>query len=338
MGKQSALVGLAGLVCVVTRGQNIDAVSLTKATLPAVVQVATDHGFCSGFLISSDGMIGTSLHILRNGTELRVFISTGESYSAEIVRHDEDHDLAILKIVGYALPKLKLGDSNSVEVGESVLAIGSPRGLVGTITTGIVSAIREGRIQTDAPVSPGNSGGPLINRKGEVIGIVASFVIDSQNLHFAVPVNFLHGMLDAPPQPSITISELNRILKPVARTSGFARVPVSASWISTASSARYAVKIDGDYVSAVRINVPGNIVEKIEVHKSGNLFVGSVHQSVTSFTGKQCAFDAQAEFTVVTSKRIEGAMMTYPADAQLDSTTCTYSKPKRIVRFAWIPE
>ena len=115
---------------------------------------------------------------------------------------DTNRDFAIIKIPGFALRAVALGNSNSVRVGESVFVVGSPRGLAGSVTTGIVSAIRPdigGRasnvIQIDAAVSAGNSGGPVFNGRGEVIGVVVYKRSDGENLNFAIPINYVRGAL-----------------------------------------------------------------------------------------------------------------------------------------------
>ena len=161
----------------------------------------------SGFVISSDGLVVTNNHVIEGATSVRVVLD-GREFEAEIKGVDEATDLALLKIeVDDPLPHLALGDSEGVRVGEWVMAIGSPFRLDNTVTVGVVSA--KGRqiyisretssfenfIQTDAAINFGNSGGPLVNLHGEVIGINTAINWGSENIGFAVPVNVLRQIL-----------------------------------------------------------------------------------------------------------------------------------------------
>jgi len=158
----------------------------------------------SGFIISSDGFILTNNHVVENATEITVTLESGDTYSATVIGTDSKTDLALIKIeAGTNLPTVILGDSDDLEVGEWVLAIGNPFGLSETVTAGIVSA--KGRvigsgpyddfIQTDASINPGNSGGPLFNINGEVVGINTAIINQGQGIGFAIPVNMAKELL-----------------------------------------------------------------------------------------------------------------------------------------------
>lgn len=158
----------------------------------------------SGFLISSDGYILTNNHVVDGADEINVKLSDGREFKAVVKGRDEKLDLALIKIECKAvLPAVKLGNSDTIEVGEWVLAIGNPFGLAETVTAGIISA--KGRvigsgpyddfIQTDASINPGNSGGPLFNVNGEVIGINSAIIAGGQGLGFAIPVNMAKGII-----------------------------------------------------------------------------------------------------------------------------------------------
>ena len=159
------------------------------------------QGRGSGFIISRDGHILTNDHVVDGATSVQVKLSDGRDYTAKVVGKDPKTDLALIKIDGAGdLPTLPLGDSAALQVGEPVMAIGNPFGLEQTVTTGIVSAtgrlIGSGPyddfIQTDASVNPGNSGGPLINARGEAVGInsaIFSRTGGSIGIGFAVPIN-----------------------------------------------------------------------------------------------------------------------------------------------------
>ncbi len=159
----------------------------------------------SGFIISADGYIVTNNHVVEKADEINVKLHNGKEYKAKKVGRDPLTDLALLKIdvENVQLKPLKLGDSDSLEVGEWVVAIGNPFGLESSYTAGIISAkgrdLGEGPydnfLQTDASINPGNSGGPLVNLKGEVIGINTAIIASGQGLGFAVPVNTLKNIL-----------------------------------------------------------------------------------------------------------------------------------------------
>src|SRR5215210_582970 len=143
------------------------------------------QGTGSGFVVSSDGLIVTNQHVVDGATQVAVKIGTdGEQLPAEVVGVDASQDLALLKVDASGLPTLELGDSDAVEVGDDTYAIGNPYGLDHTLTTGVVSALDRdlqapngatisGAIQTDAALNPGNSGGPLLDGDGKVIGVNA---------------------------------------------------------------------------------------------------------------------------------------------------------------------
>jgi len=152
----------------------------------------------SGFVISEDGYILTNNHVVANASKLQVTMENGEKYEAKLVGKDESIDLALIKITPtHKLLTLPLGDSDALRVGEWVIAIGNPLGYEHTVTVGVVSYI--GRklfdtsldhyIQTDAAISFGNSGGPLINGRGEVVGINAAISSRANSIGFAVPMN-----------------------------------------------------------------------------------------------------------------------------------------------------
>ncbi|HEY2779288.1 MAG TPA: Do family serine endopeptidase [Steroidobacteraceae bacterium] len=158
------------------------------------------HAQGSGFLISSDGLVLTNAHVVDGAKEVTVKLADHREFKAKVLGADKTSDIAVLKIDGHGLPAVTIGDSNKLGVGDYVLAIGEPFGLEETATAGIVSA--KGRslpgdgyvpfIQTDAAVNPGNSGGPLFDASGAVVGINAQIYSNSggfQGVSFAIPIN-----------------------------------------------------------------------------------------------------------------------------------------------------
>ncbi len=158
----------------------------------------------SGFIINRKGYIVTNHHVIEGADQIQVKLADGREFDAEIKGRDTNTDLALIKIDAPAdLKPLKLGDSDRLEVGTWVVAVGSPFGLEQTVTAGIVSA--KGRIigsgpyddfiQTDASINPGNSGGPLLNMAGEVVGINTAVVARGQGIGFAIPANLAKGII-----------------------------------------------------------------------------------------------------------------------------------------------
>jgi len=159
----------------------------------------------SGFIIDKAGFIVTNNHVVENADKIKVKLKDGDEYDAELVGRDPNTDLALIKIDAKKdLPTVKMGNSDSLKVGQWVVAIGSPFGFEQTVTAGIVSA--KGRvigsgpyddfIQTDASINPGNSGGPLINMQDEVVGINTAIIASGQGIGFAIPITMAKGIID----------------------------------------------------------------------------------------------------------------------------------------------
>ena len=183
-------------------------VTIYEKINPAIVSVdsrLSDGLSCgTGCIIDKNGTILTSAHILEEGNDIIVTTSNGQDYQAKVLKKLGEHkDIALLKISPiYELSTVKMGDSSKVKVGEKVLAIGNPFGFKGTLTQGIVSRIdyEKNRIQTDAAINPGSSGGPLLNTNGEIIGINQAIYNPDNNISnigigFATPVNLIKEYL-----------------------------------------------------------------------------------------------------------------------------------------------
>ena len=165
------------------------------------MEVPPLEGQGSGFIISSDGNILTNAHVVENADKITVKLSDNHEYDAKVVAIDKPSDVAIIKIDAHNLPTLVTGNSDTLKPGEWVLAIGSPFGFEHTVSAGVVSAMSRTLpdssavpfIQTDVAVNPGNSGGPLLNLKGEVIGINSQIFTQNggyMGLSFAIPINY----------------------------------------------------------------------------------------------------------------------------------------------------
>jgi serine protease Do len=238
-----------------------------------------NRGTGSGFILDSSGYILTNAHVVEGATNIYVTLTDKREFKAKLIGSDPRTDVALVKIEAKDLPKLPIGDSSKVRVGEWVLAIGSPFGLDNTVTAGIISA--KGRetndsitpfIQTDVAINPGNSGGPLINTRGEVIGINSQIYSKSggyMGISFAIPID-----------EAIRISEQLKSSGRIVR--GRIGITITELTKELAESISFNLKSKGVLVRGVEAGAPaamsgievGDVIVKIndrEIEKSIDL-------------------------------------------------------------------
>ncbi|MGH9700158.1 MAG: S1C family serine protease [Candidatus Acidiferrales bacterium] len=198
----SMLLLISGVAAAQSAQPRKDIPSIARAANGVIVSIITSdkdgHPVAqgSGFLVTKDGRIVTNYHVIKGASSAIVKLPDGAFYAVDgVVAFDKARDLAVIKAHGQNFHVVTLGNSDRVQVGEEVVAIGSPLSLEATVSSGIVSGIRniqeEGGkfLQVTAPISPGSSGGPLFNMAGEVIGITTLYLKGGENLNFAIPIN-----------------------------------------------------------------------------------------------------------------------------------------------------
>ena len=359
---------LTVLMSLVTFAQTtFNPAEVTKKTAAGVVVIKgfTPQGNAvgAGFLVSSDGKIVTTLHLIQNFNSGGVQLANGEVFdSFTILAFDQRKDLAIIKVSGFDLPNIELGNSNRVSPGEQVVLIGSPQGLQGSVTTGVVSAIRDLEgfkiIQTDAAANPGNSGGPLLNANGQAIGVLDFKLRGSENLNFALPINYIRGMLNDLKVP-MTLAELQTQLgnTPDVFIGGGNSTSYPSRWKSMTSDNRYVLGFDREHIYVERLfseelKSEGRF-ERSDLIKKGNKFEGEIRARhfgpgnwfITQITMKQsvrsCIGTLLMELSVVTPSRIEGRALIPRTDKKdkIDWKNCTYhDKDLEWLPFVWVPE
>ncbi len=332
---------------------------LVESVRPAVVLIRgrTPGGPVtgSGFIVTPDGKIVTNLHVIEHLETGGVQLASGETFdSFSVLAWDKRKDLALIQISGFDLPTVEQGNSNDVKPGEPVLLFGSPRGLEGTVTSGVVSAVRITEagvrlIQTDAAANAGNSGGPLVNSRGQVIGVLNSKLADAENLNFAVAINYARGMLGGA-QNSTTLAEVRKSLG--ATDDLFARGALSESyparWRSLNSGITRVLRFDGDYIYATAV-LPDEQSKRGDSHtyefrKVDERFVGTYRGVAACYARwidewKQCRVEQSAELSSVSPTRIEGRLLVPPEGTKFDCRRCKYqAKPSEWSEFVWVPE
>jgi hypothetical protein len=278
------------------------------------VTITTTSGQGSGVLIDPSGVIVTNLHVVRGETHVSVKLANGDIYDdVTVVDVDERKDLLLIKIKAVELSPIVLGNSDRVAVGEKVVLIGSPRGLDLTVSDGLLSAVRDSGdgyrvFQTSAAASPGSSGGGMFNEYGELIGIVTGKLTSGENINFAVPTNYVRGLLST--QTRMTLEELasrfptqpasqpssgaGGVTTPAVRNQSVTEAALAQ--IITASSLKHSKRGDNSWV----VTYTGDNLPTVDVHLSAlDKFViaESVVAKAPVLTGEQMSKLLELNFT-----------------------------------------
>jgi len=259
--------------------------SIYRLAGKGVVEITAGQGQGSGFVYDSNGHIVTNAHVVEGSSSVSIKFSNGKAYSARVVGTDASTDLAVLKVdapVSQLFP-LTLGDSSSLVVGDQVVAIGSPFGLEGTVTSGIVSALHremtspnnfaiDNSIQTDAAINHGNSGGPLLNAEGKVVGVTAQIESNSggnEGVGFAVPSNTVRSIASQ----LISNGKAEHAFLGVVLRDSSSRAGAAVGQVRTGTPAAHAALRAGDIITAAagtRINSASELRAVINAHRPGD--------------------------------------------------------------------
>jgi S1-C subfamily serine protease len=184
-----------------------------------------ERGLGSGFVVSSDGTTITNYHVIRGASRATVKFADGTVGSVDgVASYDRNRDLAVIRLTPSPKTALEIGDSDKVQVGDKVVAIGSPLGLQNTMSVGIVSALRNGVIQMSDPISPGSSGGAVFDEHGKVVAVAVAQMVAGQNLNFAIPINWAKPYLNGQsPRPLSNVAAENTVTENVV--SGSVAIP-----------------------------------------------------------------------------------------------------------------
>ena len=252
----------------------------------------------SGFIVDDSGIIVTNYHVIDGGYSVIVKLTDGRELNVvEILNYDVDRDVAILKVKGDNIPIVKMGDSEQLINGQKVVAIGNPHGLENTITDGIISQRSREMpvlpnnykfIQTSAAISPGSSGGALLNTQAEVIGVTTMALMDAQNLNFAIPINDIKPLLK--PTQGISLEQLSTNLRKIIFTAG------NPSYLYHGKTMSMDV---APYIKHGQMFIPVRyIVEALDIDENNVLFDGA--SGVLTLIKN----DVVVQFTVGKSKMI----------------------------------
>lgn len=349
-------------------GQAIDTRHLYEQASPAVVLIISQKAGApvaqgSGAIVSEDGVIISALHVVENADHAVVKLKNGDIYDdVSVVAIDPRKDLVVLKIAGFNLPTIPLGNSNEIKEGDPVAMLSNPKGLEQSITGGLVSAIRDlpdagfKVIQTTAAASPGSSGGALLNAKGDLVAILSFKMVGGESLNFGIPVNYARGMLTS--QESFPLNALasriaERPATPVSKLGSAEAKDISGDWLSLVSGNRFRLRLEGEHIYVERLFTDeerkASLFQMCDLTEGKDRYLGTcrVRFPVTTYyrwtretESKLCSDEGRMEFTKHTPTRIEGRIEQRTKSSKdwtgREWTECGQHVPKQWLEFVWI--
>lgn len=352
---------LLGVAAEAQPSTSIDSAGLAKRALPAVVclrgtTAGGEQVIGSGFIVDPSGTIITSLQIISKMTSGSVRLAKGDVYDRFVIKaFDERRDLAVIQIPGFKLPTIALGDSDEIKPGAPVIVLGNSDHQT-SVTTGVVSAIRKleagfEAIQTDTAVHPGNDGGPMLDAKGAVVGVIPFKRPGAETLEFAIPINYARGLLSS--SQALTLQQLQGQLLGSAESD---ISPASEShfpihWKDVQSGSMYKLRRNGELIY-IELVLPAAWHQPrdfgmAELKKNGDRYVGTLRWTRgctfpsrldSSAVAKFCSFSFQLELTSITPTRIEGFTVGPPPSANFNCRHCKHSLGTTRQKLILIPE
>ncbi|MGZ8740553.1 MAG: S1C family serine protease, partial [Gaiellaceae bacterium] len=282
-------------------GGNLSVQSIYRLAHKGVVEITAGQGQGSGFVYDGDGHIVTNAHVVDGSTSISVKFWNGKTFDGQVVGTDASTDLAVLKVNAPVseIFSLSLGDSSNLVVGDQVVAIGSPFGLEGTVTSGIVSALHremtspnrfaiDNSIQTDAAINHGNSGGPLLDAQGKVVGVTAQIESNSggnEGVGFAIPSNTVGSIASQ----LISSGQAEHAFLGVVLRDSSSQTGAAISQVRAGTPAARAALRAGDVITAAagtRINSASELRAVINAHRPGDTISVTYTRSGQSHTVK----------------------------------------------------
>jgi hypothetical protein len=349
------LASLLWVLAAYSASQNVADVVKQSSDAVVLIVISNSAGqetaLGSGFLVSADGEIVTNYHVIKEAHSAIAKLPNGAFFPVNgVLASDSDRDLAILKVNGKNLPFLTLGDIDKIHVGDHVVAVGSPLGFEGTVSDGIVSAVREvgGKkwLQTTAPVSHGNSGGPLLDMSNHVVGVITWGVNAAvgQGLNFAVPCDGVAQLLlvahqEARPLGSVADKDEGTFTR-------------DTLWTSITGGRDLSIRHEGDYLYVDWVSIPSDIKtaggfvrDELKKNLDGK-WRGKRHSHLPCkydaggwrehrFVTNWCHRNIDIEIDLLSDKRIEG---TFTELEKFDCSKCEAKGGIEVTRFTWIPK
>lgn len=308
----------------------------------------------SGFVVDPEGVVVTNYHVVHGCRNLQARMSSGDIFDVVRVHGlDPGKDIAIIRVAGFKLPTVQLGDSDQVRKGDGVLVVGSPLGVLeGSVSRGVISAVRDldslHVFQMDAAVSHGNSGGPVVDDQGKVVGVTSFKLAAGESLNFAIPINYVRGLLAVDQQlglESLSSDPQANLFEKATAEESFPRL-----WKKLDGGSLWKLRVDGDYLYYEAIlsseQREAGWYSAADYQRQGEGWRGRQRQhkpcewrtrASANYRRKICRFEWISELTLVTPSRIEGWTLAPPYDTAFNCEFCRFGSPGKKQEWIDIP-